>query len=303
MSVSARTFQVLYIIRQRALDDLSTRADDVGPFITARRKATPALYEQAYLSPAALSDLLNRMSTTEGLLTAESDGTYQMTPQGSQMADLLRDLNACSDSFIEGYKEQVVKAALQQRSRLGQGPTNQREIAALTNISLDSVRRGLLTLMENGTVVEDKAGRFQVYSLAQPPVVLPVVPDQPTPENPLAGFDDDDEVLPVPPQVPLDASDLASLDDGEPDPVVEEEVEEVPLSLGTILQDDEGASEEVTPSAVPAPSEPSVWAAVPADVQQVHIDIAKGLGLRLEVYLESLAQVTRRRLRNALFQG
>lgn len=299
MSVSARTFQVLYIIRQRALDDLSTKADDVGPFIAARRKATPTLYEQAYLSPTAISDLLNRMSTTEGLLTAESDGTYQMTPQGSQMADLLRDLNACADSFIEGYKEQVVLAALQQRHRLGQGPANQREIAALTNISLDSVRRGLGTLIEQGRVVEDKTGRVTVYALAQPPFL--VVPDLPKSDNPLAGFDDDDEVPPN-----LEAEEPDPVVEEEPDPVVEEDVEEVPLSLNTILQD-EATPEEVHPPIMPAtPVTPvpelSAWAAVPANVQQVHIDIAKALNVSLEVYLEGLAQVCQQRMRNAVFR-
>ena len=38
MSVSARTFQVLYIIRERALQDLPTKLPDFSEFIADRRR-------------------------------------------------------------------------------------------------------------------------------------------------------------------------------------------------------------------------------------------------------------------------
>jgi hypothetical protein len=176
------------------------------------------------------------MSTTEGLLSAEDGGAYQMTPLGSQMADLMADLDGCSDAFIEGYKEMVVKAALTQRHRLGQGPANQREIAAITNISLDSVRRGLLTLIEGGLVVEDKAGRVVVYSLVAPPVAATSQPTTDSIQDVLAGIDDDD-VLPVAPTPP-------------------EADEEVPLSLGAILQDEGVEADPPPPEPTPAGDRP-----------------------------------------------
>ena len=107
--------------------------------------------------------------TFENLVTA-TDGEYQLEHMGSQMADLLADIDACSTRFIENYKEAVVQAALEQRARLGLGPATQRDLAATTNISLDSVRRGLEALVTEGIVTETTNGRSQTYTLATPPM-------------------------------------------------------------------------------------------------------------------------------------
>lgn len=172
MSVSARTFQLLYIIRQRALLDQRTVVSDFSDFIADRRKTAPALYGQAYISPSAILDLLHRM-TVGGLLTND-DGEYQLEHLGSQMADLLDGIDACTTGFIENYKEMVVKAALEQRARLGQGPATQQNLANATNISLDSTRRGLEALVNAGTVIEHSTGRACTYTLAVAPLAVQV---------------------------------------------------------------------------------------------------------------------------------
>ena len=156
MAVNARTFQILYIVRQRAVADQTTSSGEISEFIADRRKSAPESYGKAYIAPSALTQMLQRMTTVEHLLTVD-DGVYEFTPQGSQMADLLVDVDACSDLFIDSYKEAVCLAVLQQRQRLGQPPANPREVAAIANISLDSARRGLTALAEHDKIVEDRS--------------------------------------------------------------------------------------------------------------------------------------------------
>ena len=230
MSVSARTFQLLYIIRQRMGLNQSTKLADFSEFIADRRKTAPALYGNAYISPSALQDLLGRM-TIENLVTP-NDGGYQLEHMGSQMADLLTGIDACTTGFIENYKEMVVKAALEQRARLGQGPANQREIAAVTNISLDSARRGLETLVKDGTVIENSTGRSQTYTLATPPMTA------------IPSIMDTQEVVIAEVQANIAAQDaqddikkaLSSIDDSD-----------APIPLSAVLQDD---GPDVEPAAV-----------------------------------------------------
>ena len=91
MAINARTFQILYIIRERAVADLATTAKHVSAFIMARRKDAPAIYSRSYIAPGAVQQILNRMTTGEGLLTLE-DNEYLFTAKGSLMADLLAEL-------------------------------------------------------------------------------------------------------------------------------------------------------------------------------------------------------------------
>jgi hypothetical protein len=181
MAVNARTFQILYIVRQRALTDLPTTMDDILSFIACRRRDAPDIYHRAYIAPSALVPLLHRMTTGEGLLMVEpTTSEYQLSTRGSQMADLLDGTDACGNSFLEFYKEEVCLAVLKQRQRLNQPPANPREIAALANISLDSARRGLTALVENLQIVEDRTMRTPTYMRpdfrASAPPVAPVDP-------------------------------------------------------------------------------------------------------------------------------
>lgn len=318
MSVSARTFQLLYIVRQRALEDKGTRLEDFSEFIAERRKAIPDLYTNAYISPSALLDLLDRMSTTERLLVHEATGEYTFTPAGSQMADLLSEIDACSYHFIDNYKEKVVLAALKQRHRLGQGAATQREVASVTNISLDSARRGLAALIDQDLVQEEKDGRSAVYSLKNPPasttatVVIDLSEDDtpdPEPKDPelaaalaqtddgtpprpvgdtyvrdaLAGFDDSDEVLPV--RGP------------EPDP------EDMPLSVGNILGDEQPDIDEAFKEPTDCGREKDDWHDVPKDIRQGHKVLAEAAGVSLTDYLRILLEKHKDRVKTALFEG
>jgi len=163
MATNARTFEILYIVRKRALLDSPTKFDDIMSFIANRRKTAPDIYGKAYIAPSALVPLLQRMTTGENLLTLTEDGEYEFTARGSQMADLLDGLDACSIHFMDGYKSKVCLAVLQQRIRLGQGPATPREVAAISNISLDSARRGLGVLVEVGEATEDRTARTPFY--------------------------------------------------------------------------------------------------------------------------------------------
>lgn len=165
MAINARTFQLLYITRQRALKDLPTKVKDMSTFINKRRKANPSMYEKAYLAPASIRDMVQRMTTGEGLLTIADEGNLELTVRGSQMADLLSEIDACSTFFHADWKKHICKAVLKQRFRLGQGPITPREAAVIANISLDSARRGLAAVAQEGEAVEDRAGRTPLYEL------------------------------------------------------------------------------------------------------------------------------------------
>jgi hypothetical protein len=265
MAINARTFQILYIIRERAVADLATTAKHVSAFIMGRRKDAPGIYGRAYIAPGAVQQILNRMTTGEGLLTLEDD-EYLFTAKGSLMADLLAELDACSDRFIDNYKELVSLAVLQQRQRLAQGAANPREVATIANISLDSARRGLSDLADKGTVIEDRTHRTPTYKL--PVVVVPVGPSDPAVvaaafgapnvsgigkgtdafsdpsgidkadpvADALAGIDDDDEGW-------------ATTGDAPPDQPDDEDL--LPLALGKILQDDKDDAPKVAFSTDP----------------------------------------------------
>ena len=268
MSVSARTFQLLYIIRQRALQDQSTRLTDFSEFIADRRKTAPALYGNAYISPSALTDLLGRMAI-ENLVTA-TDGEYQLEHMGSQMADLLTDLDACTTGFIENYKEAVVKAALEQRARLGQGPATQRDLAAITNISVDSTRRALETLVASGVVIENTSGRNQTYTLTTPPMVT----------TPAPAITDTQEVViadvkaNIAQSLDLDLGDIDAVRTLDPDLKAALDNIDAPVPLGAVLQDD---GPDVEPAVVTqTQTEAPQWVTstmIQAQAQQVLDDI------------------------------
>lgn len=326
MSVSARTFQLLYIIRQRALQDQSTRLTDFSEFIADRRKTAPALYGNAYISPSALTDLLSRM-TIENLVTA-TDGEYQLEHMGSQMADLLTGLDACTTGFIENYKEAVVKAALEQRVRLGQGPATQRDLAATTNISIDSTRRGLESLVASGVVIENTSGRNQTYTLAAPPMAT-----TPAPAIIAQSLD-------------LDLGDIDAVRTLDPDLKAALDNIDAPVPLGAVLQDDgpdvepavvitqeeapkwvqgdpatapqvleeiqatvnEPESEEQCPGNCPACDEDCgedgeelyYWNEVPAVVRDALYIQSQAVGMDLGQYLLTLAEQAENRLRRAV---
>ena len=278
MSVSARTFQMLYILRQRSLKDLPTRGPDFAAFIAERRATSPQTYDKAYIGPAAIIDLLQRM-TVENLV-ASTEGEYTFEFMGSQMADLLDGFDACSSKFIEKYKEQVVRAVLEQRVRLNQSPAIQRDVASVANISLDSARRGLETLINQGVVTETKNGRTATYTLVVPPVNTTTT-ITPIPVNDiraaLAGLDEGD-ILPG--QTPV-AEDPDS------------DNEECPVPLSAVLQDEGPDMEEVPPVETPEPEVTEVWnpwgwASVSEEVQQGHIACAKAAGVSLEGYFQTL---------------
>ena len=156
MAVNARTFQVLSIIRERALADLTTTQEDISEFIANHRKISPVNYNRAYISPSALASILDRMAGPDDLLSQGTKNEFWMSPMGSQMADLLVDIDGCSNLFIDNYKKMVCYAALQQRSRLGQGAATPNDIADATGLSGDSVRRGLSDLVVDHLVEEDR---------------------------------------------------------------------------------------------------------------------------------------------------
>jgi len=340
MAINARTFQVLYIIRERAVADHETKAEHISAFIMARRKDAPGSYSRAYIAPGALDQILQRMTTGEGLLTLE-DGEYLFTPKGSQMADLLDGLDACSDKFIDNYKELVSLAVLQQRLRLGQGPANPREVAAISNISLDSARRGLSDLVEAGTVVEDRSSRTPTYAACGIEV-----DDEPDQCEGCGGATDDlndeslceecsesllDESLPdkgsPAPRDILVADALADIDDdddgwatsGKAPPALPDEDDLLPLHLGQILQDDEkepddpfGFTINTLPEVEDEPTEaeepegekvpgPYDWESVTEAVRVSHIARARACGMTLSGYFGALNQEHERKLRIALF--
>jgi len=165
MAVNARTFQVLSIIRERALADLTTTQEDISESIANHRKISPGNYNRAYISPSALVSILDRMVGPDDLLSHGEENDYWLTPMGSQMADLLVNIDGCSNLFIDNYKKMVCYAALQQHSRLGLGPATPSDIANATGLSGDSVRRGLSDLVQDNQVEEDRSGRPNLYTL------------------------------------------------------------------------------------------------------------------------------------------
>jgi len=324
MTINARTFEVLYIIRQRALRDLPTTMDDISTFIADRRKDAPDIYGKAYIAPSALVPLLDRLTTGEGLLTLDSH-EYEFTPKGSQMADLLVYIDACSANFIENYKEMIALAVLQQRQRIGQGPVSPREASAISNISLDSARRGLAALVEKGLCIEDRSERTPTYSV-QAPVAAPTLADKSATATDIEAtahvpLDEDDPI----------AATLANI--GEEDeswitaggaPPPEDEVDLLPVALSGILGDDgpdedeprdddgprEGEPELVVtliglrtndPEVDDPTADPYAWENVSPEERAEFITQAKACGLDLEEFVSALNQRHQRKLRCAIF--
>jgi len=327
MSVSARTFQLLYIVRQRALLDKPTSSDDFAEFVHTRRKSAPALYSQAYISPSAIEDSLQRM-TTEGLVI-QVDGVYNLTPMGSQMADILDGIDACTDKFLLDYKEEVTRGVLKQQARLGGKALNVREIAGIANISLDSARRGLVDLYAKGEIVEIASGRSNVYTLATPPM-------EPVVQAPQTDDDDgvraalrtlaEDEDVPISKAPEEDTVPLgAVLQDEGPDHEPEDappQAEEAPPQTGhwqarwvvgeppkagptvsfASWAPDQEAPDQEAPE--PAKDPEDLWGAVPPRIRQKYLDAAKVTGLGLNEFLNLLIENARVRMRQAaLYQG
>jgi hypothetical protein len=334
MAVNARTFQVLYVIRQRALADLDTTRTDIGEFIAGRRESAPESYDKAYIAPSALQLILQRMTTTDGLLMLEGKLAYGFTPKGSQMADLMQHLDGCSTWFIDNYKEAVSHAVLKQRSRLGQGRITPREVASIANISLDSARRGLAACFNEGNASEDRGERTPTYALIDVAKADPESPEE-IDKTYLAG---DDE----PPEPGSIASALADIDESddwpiEGDQIPEADPDSLVLKLGTILQDD-GPDDEVeelrsrlTNLGVdvgeetvgpqdedPGPfkfnldpdgmmvdqeADPYDWNSVPPSITNGFVLRAMAAGVTLAQFLDILNLTHERKIREALFEG
>lgn len=278
MSVSARTFQLLYIARQRALKDLPTTLSDFSAFIAERRAEAPQTYDRAYISPSSIQDILDRMcSPMENLLTHDhANSRFEFEFRGSQMADLMDGIDGCSSAFIDGYKEHVVQAVLEQRARLGQPRANQREIAASANISLDSARRGLQILMENRVVVEYATGRVQTYALVAPPAVTAPAAVVATTASQdilvdLAGISDDPAKVTVIPEtlVGLNEDDL---------------LPESPVPLGAVLQD--GGPDVEVRAELKLVADPDVWTPVLVDGANPPADAGDDEVTRAQVEVE-----------------
>ena len=331
MAVNARTFQVLYVIRQRALADLDTTRTDIGEFIAGRRESAPESYDKAYIAPSALQLILQRMTTTDGLLMLEGKLAYGFTPKGSQMADLMQHLDGCSTWFIDNYKEAVSHAVLKQRSRLGQGRITPREVASIANISLDSARRGLAACFNEGNASEDRGERTPTYALIDVAKADPESPEE-IDKTYLAG---DDE----PPEPGSIASALADIDESddwpiEGDQIPEADPDSLVLKLGAILQDD-GPDDEVeelcshlanlgvdvgdetvgpqdeAPGPFnlddPADDEETFddydWRGVPPSIQNGFVLRAMAAGVTLAQFLDILGLTHERKIREALFEG
>lgn len=302
MSVSARTFQILYVIRRLLLIDQGTSQANISEFIAERRKSAPHLYDRAYISPSALSEALDRMTTTEGLLQYDtSNSNYSFTPTGSHMADLIDQLDACSNNFLDYYKERVCLAVLEMRSRLGLPPASPRDVAACAYISLDSARRGLERLHLNGEAILRQVGRSSTYTLpdsASTKMVEPDVEDVPQPEV--------EETVKLDPIMEI----LADLDETEwaPEPKEEEEDEPFQHFLKGILNEEDKEPPPVFTKSSVASDEPEArpesneWASVPQELQQAFIHRAKACGMGLTLFLETVNHVQKGKIREALLK-
>lgn len=279
--VNARTYQVLYIIRQLARADKDATATAISGFIAERRHAAPDTYANAYIPPGNLSESLQRLAQ-EGVLTRGP--AFQMTPKGSQMADVLDDVDACTTTFIEGYKGLIVEAALKQRVRVGLPPATQQDLAQATGLSVDSVRRGLSEL--EGKVITTATGRVQTYTLSSPPAAQAATSD-----DPLAGFDDS-------PLVPT------------PDPEVSHDPED-PESTVDIAKLLEGIDDSPPTAPVPEPCDPDEedapgdespgWDDVPRWVRDGFAAKAQAAGLSLTEFLIQLDRRMTAQIQIALF--
>lgn len=290
--VNARTYQVLYVIRQLARADKDATVAAIGDFIADRRKAAPDTYSNAYISPGNLVEMCQRL-TQEGLLTPGP--AFELTPQGSLMADVINDVDACTSTFIEGYKGIVVEEALRQRARVGLGPATQQDLAQATGFSVDSVRRGISEL--GVAVVTTSSGRVQNYVLASPPPVQPAdggllddFDDAPIPvvSDPPSVDPTGDVQTPVVPQAPEPSQDvdlgklLESVDEPDLPPAP------VPLPMTTAVPSDTTATTDI-------------WDSVPEELREALILKAQALRMSFLDYLTAIEQDHTTKMRVALF--
>lgn len=311
MAINARTFQLLYIIRQRALvEDEKTTLDDMGEFIADRRDNAPNLYDKAYIAPSAMDQMVKRMAVGEGLVTRDTHGNIELTVKGSRMADLITDIDACSTYFLDNYKEAVCMAVLRQRERLGQGPVSPRECAVIANISLDSARRGLAAATERGDAEEMREGRATTYSVKSgaPVPRTPVSPDTPalsdneveddkssSVREALADIDEEDFV----PGLDLSDEDVDTLAD-----LLSKEDEED--DEGEALTDPAAAAYEALADHIKtevtkhADADAS-WDNVPDEVRVKLFHQATACGMTLAQFLSEISEANRRAMVAALF--
>lgn len=342
MSVNARTFQILYIIRRRTTGDEgpTTQADILKFIANRRREKVSMLYAKAYISPSSLTGILKRMSTVENLLEFDaSDSSYGLSVVGSQMADLLKNIDACTVAFIGHYKREICKAALEQCERLGLGPATPREIAATARISLDSARRGLAELLDLDRVIEDRSSRTATYILKKIPgnpnalaqararvVVADVLEDAPFPfktsaqrnpvNAPIAGA----AVDPAPTPGDKDEN-VALLQEIDEEPLTlipgdptEKPLPPIPLSLvlgdkgtdnegtdGLIATDDE--VEEAARQFAPNDENQVInqaWADVDLDTRAILFTQATACGMEFTEFLKTIAKANESRMNEAL---
>lgn len=317
--VNARTYQILYILRCRVVEDLPTRKEHFGTFIRERQKTAPALYGNAYLGPTATWDILQRMTHGDKPLLTVQKGEYSFTPQGSQMTDLLETLDACSTGFFEDYKALVILAALQQRLRMGFTTSEQGDLAGHAGFSLDSTRKGLRELRARGLVHEDGSGPRLLYSLlagnTQAPSPPPVpLSDEKDDKSLLEGIQDgtpqptvakDGEVKTLlegiqdgPPVVPIDpdtwVASLAEMTEQE-----QEEPQETPVKP-------DGMCGQACPGCCPdTGDEPDelldqAWDNVPLPIQEALFCQAMAAGMSLVEYLDAMVQTNARRYRRVI---
>lgn len=165
MTMNARTYQVLSVVRKLAQEDVPVSQERIAAYIADLRKSAPSLYDRAYISPSGLKNLLFRLRSPERLLKLNGNGGLDFTPKGSQIADLFHDVDTCTSNFQEFYKREVVLAALRQRQRLDMGFVSAGTLAEITGMSAQSVREGLALLEFEDLLEKDESDRAVRYEL------------------------------------------------------------------------------------------------------------------------------------------
>ena len=311
MSVSARTYQVLDVMRQLLTTRDVVVVPDISSHIVDLRKGPDAAkYSKAYISPQALDSLVARMCHVDRLIT-QVPGGYQLSAMGSQIADLMKNLDGCSQLFQDGYKEMLVGAALMRREAVGQGPADARQIAAITYLSLDSVRRGLSSLLEANTDVREiPQGRSSAYQYVCPNSEIPeetesdeqgalkelgellstLDPGEATSTNALRGqeLEEFEELIRGIDQV-VAAGPVATSQEKDSVVLLEDE--------GDSFKDEEDMYKPVANFSQEVMDE---WEGVPLSTQKGFLHLARACGFNLKDYMEAVLQNSQNRVRESL---
>ncbi len=295
MQVNARTFQILAAVRQATVSlspdgtsglELPTPGD-LHAHVLKVRDMDRNRYGKAYMSPSFVEESVTRLVDAD-LLQWAGQGLV-LSPKASVMVDALDagEVDPFEDQFFDDYKEQVALSALTYLWGITDTPPQMTSLCDITQMSDQSLRRGLTALKDKGKIEVLTETRLHVYKL----LTIPAREDEDEPSvDEILGLNDNDGPITV-----ADLDLAAQLTVG--DTVI-------PASPKNAVVVDEGAAELTEGTEEPLELEHLSanleWIRVPSEIQRDFISRARASGMTLTEFMTSLNDLQQNSMRSFL---